>query len=40
MDKMRKGVNSDFMLMDDGTLKFKVRLCIPYIRGLRRELLE
>ena len=40
MDKVRKGVNSDFMLMDDDTLKFKDKLCIPHIGGLRRELLE
>ena len=40
MDKVRKGVNSDFVLMDDDTLKFKDRLCIPHVGGLRRELLE
>ena len=40
MDKVRKGVNSDFMLMDDDTLKFKDKLCIPHVGGLRRELLE
>ena len=40
MDKVRKGVNSDFVLMDDDTLKFKERLCIPHVGGLRRELLE
>ena len=46
MDKVRRGgggggggVNSDFLLMDD-TLKFKDRLCIPHVGGLRRELLE
>ena len=40
MDKVRTGVNSDFMLMDDDTLKFKDRLCIPHVGGLRRGLLE
>ena len=40
MDKVRKGVNSDFVLIDDDTLKFKDRLCIPHVGGLRRELLE
>ena len=40
MDKVRKGVNSNFVLMDDDTLKFKDRLCIPHVGGLRRELLE
>ena len=40
MDKVSKGVNSDFVLMDDDTLKFKDRLCIPHVGGLRRELLE
>ena len=40
MDKVGKGVNSDFVFMDDDTLKFKDRLCIPHVGGLRRELLE
>ena len=40
MDQVRKGVNSDFVLMDNDTLKFKDRLCIPHVGGLRRELLE
>ena len=31
MDKVRKGVNSDFVLMDGDTLKFKDRLCIPHV---------
>ena len=37
---MRKGFNSDFVLMDDDSLKLKDRLCIPHVGGLRRELLE
>ena len=40
MDKVRKGVNPDFVYLDDDTLKFKDRLCIPHVGGLRRELLE
>ena len=40
MDKVRKGDKSDFVLMDDDTLKFKNKLCIPHVGGLRRELLE
>ena len=40
MDELKKGVNSDFVLMDDNTLKFKDRLCIPHVGGLRKELLE
>ena len=36
MDKVKKVVNSDFVLMDDDTLKFKDRLCIPHVGGLRR----
>ena len=40
MDKVRKGNKSDFVLMDDDTLKFKNRLCIPHVRGLRRKLLK
>ena len=40
IDKVRKGDKSDFLLMDDDTLKFKNRLCIPHIGGLRRDLLK
>ena len=40
MDKVRKGDISNFVLMDDDTLKFKNRLCIPHVGGLRRELLK
>ena len=40
MDKVRKGVNSDFVLTDEDTLKFKDRLCIPHVGGLRRELIS
>ena len=35
MDKARKGVKSDFVFMDDDTLKFKNRLCIPRVGALR-----
>ena len=37
MDRARKGVNSNFVLMDDNTLKFKDRLCIPHVGELRLE---
>ena len=40
MDKVRKGDKDDFASMDDDTLKFKNRLCIPHVGGLRRELLK
>ena len=40
MDKGRKGDKYDFVLMDDDILKFKNRLCIPHVKGLRRELLK
>ena len=40
MDKVRKRDKSDFVLMDDGTLKCKNRLCIPHVGGLRRELIK
>ena len=40
MDKVRKGDKYDFVLIDDDTLKFKNRLCIPHVGGLRRELLK
>ena len=40
IDKVRKGDKSDFVLMDDDTLNFKNRVCIPHFVGLRRELLK
>ena len=40
MDKVRKGDKSDFLLIDDDTLKFKNKLCIPHVGGLRREFLK
>ena len=40
MDKVRMRDKYDFALIDDDTLKFKNRLCIPHIGGLRRELLK
>ena len=40
MDKVRKGEKSYFILMVNDTLKFKNRFCIPYIGGLREELLK
>ena len=36
MDKVRNGDKYDFVLMDDHTLKFKNKLCIPHVGGLRR----
>ena len=40
MDKVRKVDKYDFALIDDDTLKFKNRLCNPYVGGLRRERLK
>ena len=40
MDKVRKEAKSDFILMDDDTMKFKNRLSISHVRGLREELLK
>ena len=40
MDKVRKGDKFNFVFMDDDTLKFNNRLCIPHVEGLRRELLK
>ena len=39
MDKVERA-KSDFILMDDDTLKFKNILCIPHVGGLREELLK
>ena len=40
MDKVGKRENFDFILMNDNTLKFKNRLCIPHVGGLREELIK
>ena len=40
MDKVNKGGKSDFVLSDDGILRFGTRLCVPSNEDLRRELLE
>ena len=40
IDKVKMWVKSDFVLMNDDTLKFKNRLCIPHSRGLMREILK
>ena len=40
VDKVKKGGKSDFVLSDDGILRFGTRLCVPSDEDLRRELLE
>ena len=40
VDKVKKGGMSDFVLFDDGILRFGTRLCVPSDEDLRRELLE
>ena len=40
VDKVKKGGKSDFVLFDDGILRFGSRLCVPSDEDLRRELLE
>ena len=40
VDKVKKGGKSDFVLSDDGILRFGTRLCVPNDEDLRRELLE
>ena len=36
----KNGSKPDFVLSDDGILKFRTRLCVPNNGDLRRELLE
>ena len=40
VDKVRKGDKFEFVFMDNDTLKFKNRMCIPHVEGLIRELLK
>ncbi|RVW88173.1 Transposon Ty3-G Gag-Pol polyprotein [Vitis vinifera] len=40
MEEVKKGNKPDFVLSDDGILRFRTRLCVPNDGDLRRELLE
>ena len=40
MEKIKNGSKPDFVLLDDGILRFMTRLCVPNDGDLRRELLE
>ena len=40
MEKVKKSAKSDFVLADDGILRFGTRLCVPNDGDIRRDLLE
>ena len=40
MEDVKTGTKPDFVLSDDGILRFGIRLCVPKDGDLRRELLE
>ena len=40
MDKVRKEDKFDFLFIDDDTLKFKNRLCMPHIAGIEERTLK
>ncbi|KAL6319594.1 hypothetical protein AAG906_020671 [Vitis piasezkii] len=40
MEEVKNGSKPDFVLSDDGILRFRARLCVPNDGDLRRELLE
>ncbi|RVW78955.1 RNA-directed DNA polymerase-like [Vitis vinifera] len=40
MEEVKKDSKPDFVLLDDGILRFRTRLCVPNNGDLRRELLE
>ena len=40
VDKVNKGGKSDFVLFDDGILRFETRFCVSSDEDLRKELLE
>ena len=40
IEEVKNGSKPDFVLSDDGILRFRTRLCVPNDGDLRRELLE
>eukprot|EP00261_Vitis_vinifera_P016511 XP_010645575.2 PREDICTED: uncharacterized protein LOC104877887 [Vitis vinifera] len=40
MEEVKRGSKPDFVLADDGILRFGTRICVPNDRDLRKELLE
>ena len=40
IEEVKNGSKPDFVLSDDGILRFRARLCVPNDGDLRRELLE
>ena len=40
MEEVKRGSKPDFVLSDDGILRYETRLCVPNDGDLRRELLE
>ena len=40
MEEVKKSSKPDFVLSDDGILRFRTRLCVPNDGDLRRKLLE
>ncbi|KAL6323506.1 hypothetical protein AAG906_039083 [Vitis piasezkii] len=40
MEEVKKGSKPDFVLSDDGILRFRTKLCVPNDGDLRRELLK
>ena len=40
MEEVKKDSKSDFVLSDDGILRFRARLCVPNNGDLKRKLLE
>ena len=39
-EQVQQGNKVDFMISDDGTLLYKVRLCVPSVEVLKREMME
>ena len=40
MEEVKKSSKPDFVLSDDGILRFRIRLCVPNDGDLRRKFLE
>ena len=39
-EQVQQGNRADFMILDDGTLLYGGRLCVPNVEVLKREIME
>ena len=39
-EEVKKGMEGDFRLKEDGTLIFRDRICVPQVENLREQIME